>query len=150
MINCRASNKLRIQTSKIPFIFCFVVFLTGLYQIYLYFTGGSYDSFGVGVFTIIPLGVVNFIFPREIVLESSSSLQVKLHYLFRTRKIDFELSEIKDISLSRTRGGEASGNYSISIFYKDGRYKSIPLFLKLKDNKKISEVNHFLGSIKLS
>ena len=149
MRDCRASNKLRIQTSKIPLIFCFVVFLAGVYQVYLYLFGGHYDSFGIGVFTITPLGVANFIYPREIVLVSSTSLQVTFHYLLRTKKIHFELSEIKDVSLARTRGGEASGNYSISICYNDKSYKSIPLFSKLKDRKTKSEIVHFLDSLEL-
>ncbi|GEM_PF-5380624 len=143
-------NKLSVLTSRLTLVFCLIVFLAGLYQCYLYFIGDNYDLFGIVISLLLPFVVVNFIYPRKIEIKISSDLKIHISFLMREKILRFKTSEIKEVSLTRTRGGQSSRNYALKIAFHNDMHKSISLFSKFTSKKEREGVESFIRKINLS
>ncbi|PIK13594.1 hypothetical protein [Halobacteriovorax sp. JY17] len=141
------NGKIIIKTSLLTRVFCLIVVLAGVYQGYLFLSGGLYDLLGLTLSFLIPFIVLNFIYPSQITIFSDEEIVVLSKFLFRAQELKLKVSEIKLVELRKSRGGSTSGNFSIDISMKDGSRKFIPTFSKLYSRDARECLENFLRTI---
>jgi len=135
---------LRIKTSVSTSIFCGVIFVAGLYQVYRFVIGQSIDLFGVFLCLSLPILVLCFIYPREILITKDKHLMLKRVFLFRSDKHEYDLSQIDGVMLSRGKGDGAASNYGVIVMKDNAVIKSFGLFSKFSKAKDRETLfNHF-------
>ncbi|CBW25774.1 putative membrane protein [Halobacteriovorax marinus SJ] len=140
---------LKIKTSIITLLFCGVIFITGLYQVYRFIDGQNYDLLGLFLCLSLPILVLGFIYPREILITKDSHLTIKRLFLFRSDKHQYELTQIDGVMLSRGKGDGAASNYGVIVMKGNAVIKSFGLFSKLSKTKDRETVFNFFSDILL-